>query len=612
MTKLMKATAWMAVFCLTVILGCGDSTTLPTGGGGGGNGNGGGGIDGPYELAPFRFYRHSVTILGGRYGASVGMFGQAFFTHSGGHAFVPTGTRVPLNDVWHTGSVDTMFVAGGFPLDDSAYIIRFLNGERTSMPHPIRGTVAAIDGHYWNRLFAVGANGVIAEYRGEDFWATFWVEDGASFTDIWVAAPDNFWVSGGNGGVFHYDGSDLVDESIGGIDPVWSIVGVDPDTVYAVAGDEIYEIAADGTPRSVFTEPEGNELLSIGAAHSSWIVAVGAMGRVAMFNGLDWDSDWLFTNDDLTAVWVSPIAAEVWGAEGAHYYYFAGWRPQCISDVKDWDDVHVYARGEAYGLLDGKLWGWGQSTADWQPAVAVPNVHLGGLFAVGANQVWAYDIPTGIDHFAYYISGGPAQTYWIGSMDTPSDIWCDAQDEVLMVGPYGSAWRFNPATSNFSQGSVVVTNKNLNGVWGYSWNNIFAVGDEGTIVTSVDGAQTWTAMTSNTTANLNDVWGWDDDHLVAVGDNGTVMVYNPPSATRTWSLIPTGVTDNLEHVWTGGADDIWVADGGDLIMRYDGSSWTRYGNLPNVRVKGISGNMGTPPMFVCDEDFVFQYQPAAE
>jgi hypothetical protein len=611
MIKRLTVTAAAAVFGLLAFWGCGDDSVLPSGGGGDGDDDG---IEGQYKLAPFTFHRHSVSIIGGRYGASVGMFGQAFLWQDWGMAFVPTGTGVPLNDVWHTGSADTMFMVGGYPFDDGAFIIRFLNGERTSMPHPIRGVVTAVDGPAWDRLYAVGTNGRIAEYRGGDFWTTFWVDEALEFTDVWVANPNNFWVAGENGAVYHYDGVDLRDKSIGVTGKVWSITGVSPDTVYAVAGGQIYEIKSTGSPQPVFTDPSGRNLLSIHASRPGWAVATGQTGRVVTFDGSDWDSGQLFTADDLTAVWTGTLGAEIWGTEGAHYMYVMGWRVLCVSDVEDWDGVHVYERDKAYGLLDGELWKYENGV--WNLSTFIEDIHLGGLFAVGDTKIWAYNIPVppDIDCFAYYFSDAPRRSFHLSSMDVPNDIWCADEDSVIMVGPYGSTWRYDPGISNFVPGSAGTSTKDLNAVWGASWSDIYAVGNEGTIVHSGDGAETWTEMASNTAVNLNDVWGWDDNHLVAVGDNGTVMVYSPPASPGQWAPIsvPTGVSENLHHVWAGDSDNIWVSDGGDLIMRFDGSAWTRYGGLPNVRVKGISGNATTQPIFVCDEDFVFQYVPSAD
>jgi hypothetical protein len=64
----------------------------------------------------------------------------------------------------------------------------------------------------------------------------------------------------------------------------------------------------------------------------------------------------------------------------------------------------------------------------------------------------------------------------------------------------------------------------LNGVWGTSLRDVFAVGDDGAIL-HFDGA-TWTSMTSGSTADLLAVWGMSSNQVYAVGSRGTVLFYD--------------------------------------------------------------------------------------
>jgi photosystem II stability/assembly factor-like uncharacterized protein len=64
----------------------------------------------------------------------------------------------------------------------------------------------------------------------------------------------------------------------------------------------------------------------------------------------------------------------------------------------------------------------------------------------------------------------------------------------------------------------------LNGVWAYSEDGLFAVGDQGTILRYDGGA--WTEMASGTTENLNDVWGISPADVYATGDNATILHYD--------------------------------------------------------------------------------------
>ena len=62
-------------------------------------------------------------------------------------------------------------------------------------------------------------------------------------------------------------------------------------------------------------------------------------------------------------------------------------------------------------------------------------------------------------------------------------------------------------------------------MWAGSDNNIFAVGDGGTIV-QFDG-NAWSKATSPTTNNLRAIWGSSPTNIYAVGEGGVVLHYMP-------------------------------------------------------------------------------------
>jgi hypothetical protein len=64
----------------------------------------------------------------------------------------------------------------------------------------------------------------------------------------------------------------------------------------------------------------------------------------------------------------------------------------------------------------------------------------------------------------------------------------------------------------------------LNGVWGTSGTDVFAVGDDGVIL-HFNGKR-WQLMDSGTTAHLYGIWGFSSNQVYAVGDYGTILFYN--------------------------------------------------------------------------------------
>lgn len=114
------------------------------------------------------------------------------------------------------------------------------------------------------------------------------------------------------------------------------------------------------------------------------------------------------------------------------------------------------------------------------------------------------------------------------------------------------------------------TAADLNGVWGSSPDNVFAVGDSGTII-YFDGVS-WTPQESGTAADLHDVWGWAGDEVWAVGDSGTIL----RNGGSGWAAANSRTTSNLAAVWGPSPDEVYAVGG--EILRYNGTDWQSLGS----------------------------------
>jgi hypothetical protein len=79
-----------------------------------------------------------------------------------------------------------------------------------------------------------------------------------------------------------------------------------------------------------------------------------------------------------------------------------------------------------------------------------------------------------------------------------------------------------------------------------------------------------------TTNHLRSVWVRASDDVWAVGDLGTVLHFDGAA----WRVVGAGLTDDLHAVWASGPSDVWVAGGsGDpgatngLVAHFDGAQW---------------------------------------
>ena len=107
----------------------------------------------------------------------------------------------------------------------------------------------------------------------------------------------------------------------------------------------------------------------------------------------------------------------------------------------------------------------------------------------------------------------------------------------------------------------------LYAVWGSSGSDVFAVGQDGTIL-HYNGLA-WTAMNSSTTDDLYAVWGTADDDVFAVGQDGTVLHYDGVA----WSSMLRGTTYDLSSVWGASNTDTYAVGQRGTILYYNETAW---------------------------------------
>ncbi len=145
---------------------------------------------------------------------------------------------------------------------------------------------------------------------------------------------------------------------------------------------------------------------------------------------------------------------------------------------------------------------------------------------------------------------------------------------LVLLGP--TACWFSDSGGGFIEWSEEESGvtEDLHGIWGVSMEDIWAVGDSGTII-HFDGVK-WSSVDSATGADLKDVWGTADFNIWAVGsydeNKGVILHYDGEK----WSEIINQVGQNLFAIWGSKPSDVWALGGSDekaLLLHFDGASW---------------------------------------
>jgi hypothetical protein len=132
----------------------------------------------------------------------------------------------------------------------------------------------------------------------------------------------------------------------------------------------------------------------------------------------------------------------------------------------------------------------------------------------------------------------------------------------------------NPSLVWLAQSSG--TTVSLSGIWGSAANDIYVVGENGTILHS-DGSGTWTAQVSGTTEPLKAVWGSGPNDLHVVGGAAILNgVHLTSKGDGTWQAAPNPAgAHELVGVWGTSSSNYYLIGDGTVSHTTDaGLSWT--------------------------------------
>jgi len=241
--------------------------------------------------------------------------------------------------------------------------------------------------------------------------------------------------------------------------------------------------------------------------------------------------------------------------------------------LSDGDTIGVGTQGLVIRSL-GTAWAQQPSGVD----VALNGVHgSGSSFAVAVGDDGAI---TGWDGFRWTKMVSPT------TLDF-RDVWVGREDFAIAVGYYtvvrwdGSAW----ATMSGN------TSRNLNGVWGFGVDDVWAVANYGQII-RYDGAA-WNTVVSGTTQSLRAVWGASDDDVWMVGEGGTILHWDGVELTK----MAIDSTQTLTAVWGDASDNVYVVGARGTAFHWDGAAWERVhlgGDSLNTTLLAIGGDPGSP------------------
>lgn len=196
------------------------------------------------------------------------------------------------------------------------------------------------------------------------------------------------------------------------------------------------------------------------------------------------------------------------------------------------------------------------------------------------SQMWWLYVGTTQGASNFHDSGwikNPATTSRVvnGLPTDGSPIWARLWFKKSTTGWQYKDVRYPEPTWQIMQ-NVPTTNQ-LSGVWGTSDTDIFAVGNNGTIL-HYDGSA-WTLQTSGVAppASITSVWGSAANNVYAVGVTNTTVSPSVPTFLHydgsSWSFVVTGYDIHLWAIHGTSANNIWAVGDAGHVFHFDGNSW---------------------------------------
>ena len=379
---------------------------------------------------------------------------------------------------------------------------------------------------------------------------------------IWGAPSDDVWFTGfipspadihtvEHAAIAHWDGTALTINQTFDLEPVMEVWGSGGNDVYAVDFFNVHHW--DGTAWSTILDVGGGHSVSGSGPNDVW---VGTDLGLWHFDGVSWTNIATLDNAQIGQLTVAG-PNDVWVIAGP------GGAAQAVEH------------------FDGTTWTLAFQTEQ-------PNPSLADIHAIAPDDVWVVGsefLSSGAGGYLNHFDG----TSWTRSPD-PAGFVVEVGHSpglgVFGVGFDGVLVQLSatptPSFTDLRQGPIV----RMNGTFGTSPTDMWAVGDAGTIL-HYDG-QKVVAVPAGTMADLRDVWGSGPADVWTVGVGGTVLRFD---GSR-FAPVPSATSVDLGAVFTARSGDAWIGGDAGTLLHWDGASLspvTLSGVAPGMSIRDIHG-----------------------
>jgi hypothetical protein len=513
----------------------------------------------------------------------------------------PSGTTVPLNDVWGTDSER-------WAVGDEGTILQW---EGNGWSAVVSGTDQHLDGVWGvdeNDVWAVGKSNTVLHWDGNTWTPRPIPSFGGSLNDVHGTGADDVWAVGGPGYLVHWDGSSWTKDrfDLGLTDQLQSVWAVASDTVWTSSerhspypgilkwdGTSWAEWNPSGSPPRPDTADAttGHVLWGTGP-NDLWIATQHfAFADIAQWDGTKWIGHypriphelldmWGSGTDDIWVVGGSGVAAHWEGTDWEHAF---GGISEDLTGVASAAD-QVWAVGR-YGMV--LHWTGGKLLNE-----RTQNKTLWDVWAYSADDVWAVGNEGILLHWdgSHWTTASPPAGVNVGVTTRLVTVWGSAPDDVWTAGRDGELWHYDGTV--WSDVDIGTTDR-LFGLAGSGPDDIYMLATDDAFpfqstLWHYDGSD-WSPVSTPST-ELRAIWGSSADDVWATAPEH-ILHFDGTS----WSTFDSGPsTPSIHHLWGRGPDDVWAAGSFGTVWHWDGATWSfvaspTTGAQSSVHLTGIAG-----------------------
>jgi hypothetical protein len=453
---------------------------------------------------------------------------------------------------------------------------------------PERGTLL-----FANAVFPIDANNVFACGNSECYRSTpqGWLPmggrtlgDSVNFTVSILAmggtSANDLWAGGGSGGISHFDGRKWSNTPVDTGGQINAITAIAANDVYAVGLSKAKIYHYDGNAwSSVFTMTTsgGTEVRALNA-NDVWVAGVvnlyhwngSTWSTIAMPSGQFARGLWVVADND---IWVGTTAGKMYHFDGATFTAVT-----TPSTQAPWGFVGFGANDIYTATGTNEIWHW--DGASWTLRATVPTTQVGhSFYALSATSMYlaGYNGTGQVHQF-----DGTNVTTTNTALPNLQGVWGTSASNIYAVGTSGFILH-NSGTGWVTEASG--TSGTINTVRGANSGDVWAVGALGTAALRRTNG-TWTSVTKATGRTLHGLYAANTNAVFAVGDTGTIEAWTGTS----WTSQASGFVGTLRGIAGVSPLDVYAVGDSGKILHYNGSVWstvTTAATSTNMQLTGV-------------------------